>query len=232
MTSRKPLALVALGTLSLFACGGGDESAEKKAAPETKPAAAAAAASTGGSGGVSGKIAFEGTAPAAEKVKLNADPKCAALHKDGLEKWQVHVKDGGLADVLVYVKSGVKGTFPGARSTGYVAPHEHRAPHPRLHRIGHPRHDPAGHRASGYQPGPGLSQFRRARGAEGGGRRRVLEHLGGREIRKALRQVDGMMLGGQPGHAADDRFGEAVGPAGGVHGVKRNRCAALPGLAP
>jgi hypothetical protein len=115
MTSRKPLALVALGTLSLFACGGGDESAEKKAAPETKPAAAAAApaaASTGGSGGVSGKIAFEGTVPAAEKVKLNADPKCAALHKDGLEKWQVHVKDGGLADVLVYVKSGVKGTFP------------------------------------------------------------------------------------------------------------------------
>jgi hypothetical protein len=114
MTSCKPLALVALGTLSLFACGGGEspssESAEKKAAPESKPAAAAASA--GGSGGVSGKITFEGTVPAVEKVKLNADPKCAAMHKEGLERWQVHVKDGGLADVLVYVKSGVKGTFP------------------------------------------------------------------------------------------------------------------------
>jgi len=40
------------------------------------------------------------------------DPKCAAMHKDGLERWQLHVKDGGLADVLVYVKSGLKGTFP------------------------------------------------------------------------------------------------------------------------
>jgi hypothetical protein len=115
MILRKPFALVAMGSLSLFACGGGDStqstpaSASKAAAPaEAKPAAAAAAA---GSAAVSGKIAYEGTVPPAEKVKLNADPKCAAMHKDGLERWQLHVKDGGLADVLVYVKSGLKGTF-------------------------------------------------------------------------------------------------------------------------
>jgi hypothetical protein len=34
------------------------------------------------------------------------------MHKDGLERWQLRVKDGGLADVLVYVKSGISGTYP------------------------------------------------------------------------------------------------------------------------
>ena len=109
MISRKRFALAAVAPLFLFACGGGES---------TAPAAKAPAARTGGRTRgrrfrrVSGKIAFEGTVPAAEKVKLNADPKCAAMHKDGLERWQVHVKDGGLADVLVYVKSGLKGTYP------------------------------------------------------------------------------------------------------------------------
>ncbi|MFI5005889.1 MAG: carboxypeptidase regulatory-like domain-containing protein [Solirubrobacterales bacterium] len=112
MILRKPFALLAAGSLSLFACGGDSTQstpAASTAAPEAKSAAPAAAA---GSAAVSGKIAFEGTVPAAEKVKLNADPKCAAMHKDGLERWQLHVKDGGLADVLVYVKSGFKGTVP------------------------------------------------------------------------------------------------------------------------
>jgi carboxypeptidase family protein len=115
MILRKPFALVAMGSLSLFACGGDSTqstpASASKAAPaaEAKPAAPAA---TAGSAAVSGKIAYEGTVPPAEKVKLNADPKCAAMHKDGLERWQLHVKDGGLADVLVYVKSGIKGTFP------------------------------------------------------------------------------------------------------------------------
>ena len=60
--------------------------------PRPPPAAAAAAAARGraaasaGSASVAGKVAFEGAAPAAEKVKLNADPKCAAMHKDGLER--------------------------------------------------------------------------------------------------------------------------------------------------
>ncbi len=118
MILRKPLALVAVGSLSLFACGGDSTpstpAAASKAAPaaEAKPAAPAAAAGAAGSAAVAGKIAYEGTVAAAEKVKLNADPKCAAMHKDGLERWQLHVKDGGLADVLVYVKSGLKGTFP------------------------------------------------------------------------------------------------------------------------
>jgi hypothetical protein len=34
------------------------------------------------------------------------------MHRDGLERSVIHVKDGGLADVLVYVKSGISGTYP------------------------------------------------------------------------------------------------------------------------
>ena len=71
--------------------------------------AGAALAADAGSGAVAGKVSFSGAVPPAQKVKLAADPKCAALHPGGLEKEPVKVKDGGLADVLVYVKC--KGVF-------------------------------------------------------------------------------------------------------------------------
>jgi plastocyanin len=107
MTMRNTLALLAAGSLPfLSACSGGGNEAQAPAA-ESKPAASAPAASGAATGtaSLSGKVAFEGTAPAAEKVKLSADPKCAAKHPDGLEKQAIKVKDGGLADVLVYVKN-------------------------------------------------------------------------------------------------------------------------------
>jgi hypothetical protein len=114
--SLKRFVLAGLGTLTLVACGGsGPESTtptESKAAAPAEASKAAAPAAATGSAVVSGKISYDGPAPAMEKVKLNADPKCAAMHKEGLERWQVHVKDGGLADVLVYVKSGLKGSYP------------------------------------------------------------------------------------------------------------------------
>jgi hypothetical protein len=74
--------------------------------------AGAARAADAGSGAVAGKVSFSGAVPPAQKVKLAADPKCVALHPGGLEKVPVKVKDGGLADVLVYVKSGLDGAFP------------------------------------------------------------------------------------------------------------------------
>ena len=114
--TRKSLAFLTLAALPVgIACGGSEPAApaaatkSQAAAPASAPAAAAASA---GSASVAGKVAFEGAAPAAEKVKLNADPKCAAMHKDGLERAPIKVTNGGLADVLVYVKSGVKGSYP------------------------------------------------------------------------------------------------------------------------
>jgi hypothetical protein len=111
----KSLVVLSLGVLPFVACGGGEApksesapaaEAPKAAAPESAPGASA------GSASVSGKIAFEGTVPPAEKVKLTADAKCAEMHKDGLMRQAIKVTDGGVADVLVYVKSGLSGTYP------------------------------------------------------------------------------------------------------------------------
>ena len=73
---------------------------------------ALAYAGDAGSGAIVGKVSFSGTPPPPEKVKMSADPKCEALRKGGLERQPVRVKDGGLADVLVYVKSEVAGAYP------------------------------------------------------------------------------------------------------------------------
>jgi hypothetical protein len=112
--AMKSLVRIVVGSLPLavVACGGSNESAPASAPATQAPAAAAPAAASAGSATVSGKISFDGTAPAPEKVKLTADAKCAAMHKDGLDRVPVHVTDGGLADVLVYVKSGLSGSYP------------------------------------------------------------------------------------------------------------------------
>ena len=103
MIPRGPLIVVATGTLSAFAYGGG-------AARDQAPVAAGqavASTSSGDTGAIAGKVLFSGEIPPPQRVKLSADPKCAAAHKDGLVRQPIKVKDGGLADVLVYVKSGI-----------------------------------------------------------------------------------------------------------------------------
>jgi hypothetical protein len=113
MSMRKPFSLITLAApLALVACGGGSPSPAPPSTTAGAPGAAAPAASTTGSASISGKVTFAGTAPAPEKIKVSADPKCQELHKEGLERQSVRVKDGGLADTFVYVKSGVTGDFP------------------------------------------------------------------------------------------------------------------------
>ena len=114
MSMRNTLGLLAAGMIPfLSACGGGGSEAP---APTAAPAAGAPVAKAGasgtGNGSVAGKISFEGTAPGPQKVKVSGDAKCAAMHKDGIEKQAIKVKDGGVAEVLVYVKSGISGTYP------------------------------------------------------------------------------------------------------------------------
>jgi hypothetical protein len=89
MIARGPLLVLAAGAFSAFAYG-----------------------ADVGSTTLAGKVSFSGTIAPPQKVKLAADPKCAALHPDGLELQPVKVKDGGLADVLVYVKSALASSYP------------------------------------------------------------------------------------------------------------------------
>ena len=105
MIPRVPLIVLVTGTLSAFAYGGGG--ARDQAPVAAGPASASTSAGDTGSGAIVGKVSFSGTVPPPQRVKLSADPKCAATHKDGLERQPIKVKDGGLADVLVYVKSGI-----------------------------------------------------------------------------------------------------------------------------
>lgn len=61
-------------------------------------------------GDVSGKVSFDGAAPKAARVNMNADPICMKAHKDPVFSQEVVVnKNGTLKNVLVYVKEGLGG---------------------------------------------------------------------------------------------------------------------------
>jgi len=120
MSTRNRFAVLVLAAVATtVACGGGEKEETKApppaagGAPAAPGAGAAAPAAPAGNATISGKITFTGTVPPAEKVKLSADPKCVEMHKEGMEKQPIKVKDGGLADVYVYVKGGLPpGNYP------------------------------------------------------------------------------------------------------------------------
>ena len=60
---------------------------------------------------ISGKIAFDGTAPKRKAIKTDADPKCAEMHADAplLAEEVVVNGNGTLKNVFVYIKGGLEG---------------------------------------------------------------------------------------------------------------------------
>jgi hypothetical protein len=72
------------------------------------------AAQTAAAANITGKVALKGTPKPEITVDMAADPKCGALHdKPVTTRHYVVDKDGGLANVLVYVKSGLtEKSFP------------------------------------------------------------------------------------------------------------------------
>ena len=70
------------------------------AAAKTQPPAEAAALNI--------KTPFEGTAPVAEVMKADADPKCKLMHPEGITPDAVVINaNGTLKNVFVYVKEGL-----------------------------------------------------------------------------------------------------------------------------
>ena len=104
------LALALAAAALLVACGGGGEAPAPAPSPEP-PAAPAATASTGNAV-ISGTISYANGDPDLE-ILMDADPVCLSLHKDHAAYSERIVADGGgLANVFVYVKSGIEGDYP------------------------------------------------------------------------------------------------------------------------
>jgi plastocyanin len=105
--------MMALGAV---ACGGGSQPAQT---PAGEPAATGpsttvdpATAAT-----VAGKITLEGTLPANQPIRMNADPACVAANKGQTPTQETFVGEGGsLGNVFVYVQSGLNGSFPAPTS--------------------------------------------------------------------------------------------------------------------
>jgi plastocyanin len=125
MVKRALVLFLALAIpLSFIGCGGGkDEDAlleeeeptpaagAPAAAPAGAPAAPAAAAA--GSGTITGKVAWSGTAPTMEKIKMEADAFCKSAHAEPVYSQEVVVNPNNtLQWVFVYIKEGVSGTYP------------------------------------------------------------------------------------------------------------------------
>ena len=114
--SRFGIYTLALGAfaLSIAGCGGGNK--ESTSAPSSAPASAPAGKTVdqATAGEVSGSVKLDGAAPKMKNINMAAEPSCAKAHTSPAMSEEVITGDGGtLANVVVYVKSGLDGySFP------------------------------------------------------------------------------------------------------------------------
>ena len=119
MTKRTIAGIAVLTAFGLTACGGGgNKPAENKEAAkpaESTPATPAApAADTANAGTITGKVSYTGAAPKLAKIKMDAEPSCAAKHSTQPMTQDVVLNGNGtLRYAIVYLKSGLPaGDFP------------------------------------------------------------------------------------------------------------------------
>ena len=91
---------------AFVACGGGGDA--KSAAKTSAPAPVSEPAA--GSGAISGVINYSNGDPDTT-IKMDADPVCLGLHTEPVETETIVADAGKLANVFVYVKEGVSGSY-------------------------------------------------------------------------------------------------------------------------
>src|ERR1700686_4758821 len=100
--------------MAITGCGGKkDESADNTAAPAANaPAGKSVDSATAGE--VTGSVKLDGAAPKAKPINMAAEPACSKGRTSPATTEEVVTGDGGaLANVVVYVKSGLDGySFP------------------------------------------------------------------------------------------------------------------------
>ena len=110
MKHNRLFLLVALAVMvTAIGCGGGSDSGQDDTAAAPAPTPAATPSGSGGS--VSGTVSYSNGDPDAE-ISMDADPVCISLHTDAVTTEKVVVNDGKLANVFVYVKDGLTGSYP------------------------------------------------------------------------------------------------------------------------
>ena len=102
-------------------CGGGEQAAAPAQQADSAPATAPGPAVTGG-GTVEGKVKYVNGDPDAA-IGMDADPVCASMHPGEVHTEKVVTDDdGNLANVFVYVKTGLEGKsfpVPGTHCTAF-----------------------------------------------------------------------------------------------------------------
>jgi hypothetical protein len=98
--------VILLGGLLMLGCAG-----EKKEEPQSqfreteKPSATLVPE---GVGVITCQVVFEGSIPTPARIKMSADPKCAAVHKDEVHTQAVLANEKGeLENVFVYMRDGL-----------------------------------------------------------------------------------------------------------------------------
>jgi plastocyanin len=89
----------------MLACGDSDDEDDVAEGDTPTEAAGVPYKSSGNEGSITGAIAFTGEAPAPKQISMDADAACAQTNPNPQTE-DVIVKDGKLANVLVYIKDG------------------------------------------------------------------------------------------------------------------------------
>lgn len=76
---------------------------DSSAPPEQRPVTPVDAATAGE---IHVQVGFDGTAPPPKLINMSSTPVCANMHPDPVYEQPVQVKNGRLANVVVYIKSG------------------------------------------------------------------------------------------------------------------------------
>jgi plastocyanin len=100
---------------ALAAIGCGKDEGSSADAPDQAPAQeGAGAVAPAGGGTITGTVSFTGTPPANPTIDMSEEPACQQKHTGAPRDPQVVVTDGKLANVFVYVKSGLPAgrTYP------------------------------------------------------------------------------------------------------------------------
>lgn len=114
MRLRKIYLMLLIAMFFIGACGGGGAAPQDGGQPDGGGGEPATVVDAATAGSINGTVSFTGTAPEPELIQMDAEPSCQEQYTEGpFTETAVVNSNGTLANVFVYVKSGLEGmNFP------------------------------------------------------------------------------------------------------------------------